>query len=580
VSLLLLAKNGFGRSVPVPPEPDPQVQAADVWRWDGGSGAVRVASGWPLRPGALMPDALNTVIVRDDANQEVLRSVVALHGRFPDGSLRAVGIQFNAALEDGVARQFSVSVGAGVCTQDLGAWVPIAYDSGSATLPGAQNLCAIIPADSAYWCSTFSALTPVQPEALDVPDDMATFFKTTGSTENTLSRWADYLHTTQGDAAIGVSTYEFVHGLLVAAMRSNDATRRRWFYQRFYACLRLHLGTYAIPSYTADTGSGTVWSRVGQGADPSLPLGTGSGLPPEWHSVTAIGFAAGYLATAWAQPWRILAYYGSSTYGTNTEATAITKYVGASGTSSPRVNMMNQMWRMAAYVVGATMQVKAPPSGYGPGRDNDVASWSNDLLWSLKGLELYQYTTANSSAYVDGIVGQRYSVAIGQVAGSFPTFQLSVVVRMLHFYYNNIAADSRIPGWITSIANMVMTQFRQDGAVYTMPYWHVADPEDNTPVALNGEPNDLKWYYSSFFSELFGLAFGFTANPIYRTWALRCGATSQLAGFIKSYKALGEYFSGHQQSAKYYVDGGAVRAFAGAHPSAITSLPTLSGPGH
>lgn len=226
------------------------------------------------------------------------------------------------------------------------------------------------------------------------------------------------------------------------------------------------------------------------------------------------------------------------------------------------------MFRFAAYVIGATVNATG---GFGSGRDNNTASWSNDLTWSLDALEEFKFTTANYGAYIDNIVGCRPTATDGGglTAGRFPNFQLAVVARGLIFYYNNIDDDPRIPVWVQAIADFIIGQTTDQSTYYSMPY-----QQSPTPAS---ETQDI--YYLPFFTETFGFTYAYTANSTYKTWAIRAGTARELTNpspFIPTVKALGEYFGGHLQSAKFYIDGGAVRPISGAHPTSITTRTTYT----
>jgi hypothetical protein len=210
--------------------------------------------------------------------------------------------------------------------------------------------------------------------------------------------------------------------------------------------------------------------------------------------------------------------------------------------------------------------------GFGAGRNNDTASWTNDLTWMLDALEDYIFTTANSAAYLDGIVGMRPTAGSGDGlgAGEFPTFQLAIAAKCLAFYYDNIDDDARIPVWLKTMADFVIGQAIDNTTYYQQPYIRNATPAD----ASDKEP-----YYLPFYSQLFAWVYADTADGTYKTWALRAANVRELNNpgvFTHNIKALGEYFGGNLQSAKFHIDGGAVRPISGAHPTAITTRTTYS----
>jgi hypothetical protein len=437
---------------------------------------------------------------------------------------------------------------------------------------GSQNRAVFIPTGSQYWCDTFVALTPLKPEADEVADSAKTFFRTSSGTASTLGEWAAYNDANYPGAGTGAATYEHVHGFLASSIRADSAAKKMAFYERFYTGLRNQMNGYYLPGASADTPNGNVVARVGQGADSTLPSTGQGGLTAEWNSGVAMGWASGYYMTAWKQPWRMTAFYQSAQGGGNTTYAAAKSMV--SPEYLPRFNVSLRMLPcFTGYVLDATMQVGNGDFGYGAGRNNTTASFENELVWYLDALEEFKFTTANYGAYINGVVGMRPTAdedgGLAGGAGKFPNFQLSVVARGLAFYYANIKNDSRIPTWMQTLADFIIGQSVDETTHYSMPYQQDANP---TGVARES-------YYLSFFSELFGWVYAYTGNATYKTWALRAANERELrqpSPFITNVKAYGEYFGGHLQSAKFYIDGGSIRHIAGAHPTAIVNPPTYT----
>jgi len=544
--------------------------SADVIRWDGNTGSVKVTTAWPLKPGVMFGSDMSKFVVKDDTNAEVAIGVSASRGLFPDGSLRSIHVQFLATLTNNTAKTYTVEIGGTTRTtaNDI-AYVEAIYTSATATVPAMNHKAVMIPASSQYWCDTFIALTPLKPEASEVSDSAKTYFQTASGTSATLGEWTAYLDTNYPNAAQGASTYEHCHGFLCAAIRADSQAKRIAYYKRFHDTLVNFCGgeTYfRIGSTITDP-----YNKVWIGADSSLPTASttsDAGLPSEPKSQVAYTFSCGYLATGWKQPWRHIAFFASWTHGYTPYSSAKSVYVNAEWLI--RFNVMQNMFRAAAYVIGATMQVSG---GYGSGRDNTTDSWTNDMTWTIDAYEEYRFTTANYGAYIDGIVGCRPTASefgtLSPAAGRFPNFQLAVVAKYLIFYYHNIDDDARIPGWIQKIADFIIAQTTDQGTYYTMPYQQDPSPGTASP----------DYYYLPFFPETFGFAYAYTGTGTYKTWAMRAANARELTNpspFTTTIKAFGEYFSGHIQSAKFYIDGGGVRPISGAHPTSISTRTTYT----
>jgi hypothetical protein len=93
--------------------------ALTVARLAGGSGATLVSSGIPLVPGALRADQLGQVQVWAGGQQQAVY-VEALQGRHPDGSVRALLVQFRPALTQGAPVPGELCLGVARTTADLG----------------------------------------------------------------------------------------------------------------------------------------------------------------------------------------------------------------------------------------------------------------------------------------------------------------------------------------------------------------------------------------------------------------------------------------------------------------------------
>ena len=565
--------------------------------------------------------------LQNAASAAVSAALNPLRGTFPDGSLRAVGVQFTDTLANGAAnaQTYTMTVmgrnGTDVVPCDVWRWdgntgevkvsaaFPLkpgrlflsdisgagwqepVFNSGSATVAGMQNRAVMFPADSQYTCDTFVALTPLQPESLDGTSDAATFFRTADGTSTTLGAWATTLDSTAYAASDGASTYEHCHGYLAAAIRCTDAMRRRTYYQRFYDTLVSQCGggdDARRIGQNFPTTNGEPWTKCYGGADASLPAAsttTQSAQETEAKSGTAMGYTSGYLVTGWKQPWRRIAYmcnargWGSSTV----YDTAKTFYVRSNG--GPRTNLQwGAMNLMCAYVIHATMQVSATGGGYGAGRNNDVASFVDDFAFLLNALEEYRFTGV--SAEYDGLVGIRSTyngdatnTAAGgdSVGGKFPTFMQAIIARALIFFDNNIYRDTRVTTWLVDMADRVMNQFVVDGVYVGMTYYMQPGPLSASDITINDW-----WNYAAFHTELLSWAYAFTANTTYKNAAELAARRQSLIAPPPggpqgaNVKTFGEFFGGHLQSTLFYLNGGTPRPIAGAHPTAVTNPPTYT----
>jgi len=588
--------------------------------------ATRLVTGaWPLKPGALMPDNLQKFVVKNSTNTEVPIAVSPSRALFPDGSCRSIHVQFEADLTLDTPQTWTVTINGPSRTTTDRVWQEPVYDANNPLQASMANNTTFVPANSQYWCDTFAALVPLKPEANEQNDTAKEYFRTDSGIFQTYGEWAaiNIAAGRAADALVGPATYEHGYGWLCAAIRTDSQAKRLQFYSQFWKWVINRNGGEPYWRIGTQAEPGGSWSKAWGGVDATLPAATtttNQGLPPEWHSTDVMGVGASYIATGWRQPWRWLSYRA------NRQNRTSSSNVQLDGTYLIRFNIAEPSSWMVAYVCGATM---------GFGRDNNITLAENELKWILDAYEDNQYTTANSAAYLDGIVGQRPTATDNGTIppGQFPIFQLMVLVRMLIFYYHNIKNDSRIPVWLQTMADFVIGQTSDAGTYYSIPYLHrdstygtshvgigsvsvndnvMTFTDDQTSwirvgdtvtiggnnYAILGYTNGTTWTTSGanigvsaftvtwnvedswqlpYHMELFAWVYAYTGNSTYKTWALRAANRRELANSTPhnpDLKAFGQFFGGHHHSVKFYVDGGSVRPIPGAHPTEITQRVT------
>ena len=570
MSLLLLSRPRVVAGVAPAPEPEGVTTvAAQIWRFDGNSGSVRVSSGFPLKPG-MVTDANRDQVALFVAGTEQAIAEQPMRGRWPDGSYRSLGVQTVQTLTNGVPVVAELRINQGARTTTDLTWQEPVYNSGSATIAGMQNKAVIAPSDPQYVCDTLVCLTPLQPASLDGTGDVATFFSLTDTTTiGALSEFYGRLGASKTNAS-GTATYEHNQSQWAAYARSGV---RSWYEDAYETHLNQMVSANIAGIGTAQT---VPHARVWGGADSTLPVispTSAAGRPAEWNSTIYTGVAASYWMTGWRQGWRHIAYMASAA-STQANSTAITTYAHSRGRTVADEDIIRfnvglfqyPLW--IAYITEATMNVSG---GFGVGRTYGAVPFATELDWHLDALEEFAYTAGYSTGYMEGIVGQRQTATLrGAVAaGEFPTFQLIIIARALIVYYANIFPDSRIPTWLQTMADVVISQMVDEGNRYTIPYLH--DPNPTSLIVNSADDNQRHNYYAPMFTEIFGWVYAHTGDTTYRTWADRCANVRELQNpspFIATVKGFGEYYGGHQQSYLFYRNGGAVRPIPGAHPTA------------
>ena len=367
----------------------PSTIAAQIWRFDGNSGTVRVSSGFPLKPG-MVTDANRDQLALFVADTEQAIAEQPMRGRWPDGSYRSVGVQTVQTLTNGVPVVAELRINQGARTTTDLTWQEPVYDSGSATIAGMQNKAVIAPSDPQYVCDTLVCLTPLQPASLDGGGDAATFFSLTDtSTQLTLAEWYDSLGASKTDPT-STATYEHNQGQWAAFARSG---LRSWYQDAYETHLNQMVDINIAAIGTAQTVPHT---RVWGGADSTLPVispTSVAGRPAEWNTSIYSGIAASYWMTAWRQGWRHIAYMASAA-STSRLGAAITSYElskerAVSGTLTGNRLVRNNvglymypLW--IAYITEATMNVSG---GFGVGRTYGTVPFATELDWHLDALD-------------------------------------------------------------------------------------------------------------------------------------------------------------------------------------------------
>jgi hypothetical protein len=253
--------------------------------WDGTTAVKRFSAGIPLAPGMLTAATLGRFRLYVGGVEQAI-AVTALRGiPFEDGSLRAIGVQVLRSQASGVqdAGYFTIDP-AGRGTTDI-AWVEPDYAS-------MLGRAAIIATSPAYLCSTMVACVPLQPETSDssLP---ASMYGTAPGQE--LGEWAYALQSSYlGQPFSTGATYEHVHGLLTAYVRSGNPTYYRWAYDRLVDQMKGTAPGFA--NYYLPGSSNGAYAKI-TGHDAALAAGVPSGnagLPPEWNSNVSMGWVTGY----------------------------------------------------------------------------------------------------------------------------------------------------------------------------------------------------------------------------------------------------------------------------------------------
>lgn len=411
-----------------------------------GSGLVN--SGVPLRPGDVFEADVIARKIRVFVNGvEQAVYCEALNGRFADGSVRSVHIQFQYNIPSLTAITAEIHIGEVRLTAD------VAFVSVTDTVMTARRF--LIVTDVEYLCQTWATFERLLPASLENTDN-ARYFTTLanerftgvwpypGHFQNVIGKDYDLTGTTGGGA-----TYEHVRSLYAHYMKSGNRDFYDNAHQRGYRMLT----GYALPatSYT------NVNPHPNENGLPGVSPFDG---PPEWHSQKYLGFGVAYLYTGCIEYWNIICERNCSLfYGKTTLSTAMMDFTNAQGnfgwvddTYICRFNL-STVWCTALGVILDCTKTYGFTGKYGMPAQFSQVQWQTRLPWILDAWEFHKYV----SGYRAGFRGNRETSTNGGTlpAGEAPHFQWAQMAAFLVFWYENVHADSRLPGWIKAIVDPV-----------------------------------------------------------------------------------------------------------------------------
>ena len=593
-----------------------------------------MSSGFPLKAGQVSATNLNQVRVYV-AGVEQAVALYALHGKFPDGSYRSIGIQFTYTLTHNVPVAAQVKINQGTrATTDL-TWI----EPTKAT--HVSKRAVIAPTDPVHLCDTFCTLQPLTPATNDT--GVAVDWHAAAT-----SKWAGNTQTGTGGKA-GTAIYMHQQGLFAEWCRTGDRTYYQWAYDwaiemadttQFPAAINLLTLSAATPDLAghATCANNNIYN-------PELLIGNNScGFGQnEQYSTRWLMMATCYWIIGWRQFKRTLNMMAQQALRHTPISYANQRDFWLSDTWGVRFNLgvKGIACVLAAYLTECT-------TGFAMSGTAAITNWdyATFLPWTLNAYQDYIW---NRGDYRDGLVGLRPAIAdlpigTGEWTG-VNAFQLVLVAEYLMIYYDLVAPDPRIPVWLKTIADYQIAQSRaavptdphysagQGGVRWVSAYYNLpatvipapsftATTNGTTTMTWTGGPIAadergkyaqylsgpnlpdtttavMSWsgtaltlnkaatgtgsgtysitmtaWYVSMFAALQAWVYGYTGDPTYKTWAERGMFPGNLASLgVLETKQWGENWGGTRQSIFYYYAGGQVRATPGVHPTAIVNPP-------
>lgn len=527
-------------------------------------GLGTVSSGFPLRPGDVTDAMLQQDQVCVFVNGVEQRTYIeALRGRFTDGSIRSLLIQFSYNIPSSAGIPGQLRLGTS-CSK-----VHIAKTAVSSTVY--LDARVFLPTDPLFLSETWVTFQPMLPASQEDPASASYFttffdrrFETKFPTPNASTGvLGKYDQLTAGNYQ---STYESTRSLFAAWQKTGDS---KYFYNAYQRAYYL-LTAYSLPL----KGSGFY------NPDPNpngLPGVAANGRPPEWHSQRFLSYGVAYLLTGLEEFWNVVCIEASAQLGTKTTQALAQdpdngwiddNYVG-------RFNIRTAWAAGLTVVIDATKPFSGTYGGVAP-----YTNFGQRLTWILDTWELYAYKKGD---FRDGLVGNRDSATDGgQTApGDLPLFQVALLGDFLIFYYTNVHADPRIPAWVQKMADIVLGEIAPLQAGDTCYGQGQQYGYNYLLTAGQGRTGKLDPYTLPMWSTVLAFTYAMTNNPTYLNgYRIVSDPINVDPNCLNwSWKIWGESF-GNVMSAPYYINRGLPPGLPPAirQPLPPTTPPVVSGP--
>jgi len=530
---------------------------------------VLVAGGFPLRQGDLTAtDITNRKFAVFVGGIEQACSVVAHPGRYPDGSVRSVELQFYYDIPNTTPISAQVKLRTVRTTTDIArvSMDPTVCWSVTAGFPwgaDADIKAKLLPRDTSYLCNadiTFEPLLPAASQDAVETARLDTFF---GQRLTALKAESDPADRTAATVRSYKSTYESARAMLAAWCRAGNV--QMYKDAMFFA--------YRMVEYTNNSLSATKPSPSTNVFGESRMVSVDGNIA-EQFSLRYLSYAACWQLSGYAPFFAAVnAHHMNNNYSARATAsganvvnnTALGGYI--SSVYLPRFNMVRMWGHLIAYAIGANRR-QSTQSGVG----NRDMNFPVELPLIIGALINSQYAKGD---YRDGLTGCSPNSTDGAAnggtgTGAVPNFQLNYVNALYMFYEREVYADSRIPALIKAntdviLANTKLLTVGARGYGYTdsgygTTYWA-------NPTTAGQGAADYLGYTAGSLAYCAARYPNTTVNgATYETWYTRAMDFKNVgytAGTLKTnwdywtdgMKILGEAY-GFQQAAPYHIRNG------------------------
>lgn len=557
---------------------------ADVHLLASTAGAnVFVGGGWPLRQGDLMPadvTARKLAVFVNGTEQACF--VEAMPGRFPDGSVRSVFVQFRTDIPNSTPITAQVKIRTTRTTTDISRTVmdPAvcwAITTGNVWGDDGSIKAKLLPRNPSYLCAcdiTFEPLLPASNQDAAETARLDTFFGQRWNALNTSTEQSRILDEVRHYQA----TYESSRALLASWCRTGNVSHYQGAMATAYRLLEYTNNSTAASKPNPST------NVFGEQRMVNADGGIAEPMSLRYLNYAACWQLSGY-APFFAAVNGLHMYYNYAGRATAAGANAVNNTSTGGYVNSvylPRFNLRQSFVHLIAYAIGANRR-QTTQTGFG----------NRDMNFPVE-LPLIVGAFVNSTYakgdYRDGLTGCSPNSTDGAAnggtgTGAVPNFQLNYINAFYMFYEREVYADSRIPGLIKANTDVILANskpltsgsrgFGYTDSGYGTTYWA------NPTTSGTGMSDYLGYAMGSIAYCAAKYPNTVSNGATYETWYARSvdyknvGYTSgTLASdwnqYTRGMKILGEAF-GFQQAGPYHIRNGVPTG-----ASAINSLSVIT----
>lgn len=530
---------------------------------------VLVAGGFPLRQGDLTTtDITNRKFAVFVGGIEQACSVVAHPGRYPDGTVRSVELQFYYDIPNTTPISAQVKLRTVRTTTDIArvSMDPtVCWKVTTGFTWGAEGeiKAKLLPRDPSYLCSadiTFEPLLPAASQDAVETARLDTFF---GQRLAALKAQTNPTYRDTQSVRFYQATYESSRAMLASWCRTGNVTHYQDAMQTAYRLLEYtnNALSAAKPSPSTNVfGETRMVSTDGNIYEP--------------YSLRYISYAACWQLSGYAPFFAAVngqhMNQNYSARATSAGANVINNTSTGGYISSvylPRYNMVRMWPHLIAYAIGANRR-QSTQSGFG----NRDMNFPVELPLIIGALVNATYAKGD---YRDGLTGCYQDSTDGMAnqgtgTGAVPNFQLNYVNALYMFYEREVYADPRIPALIKANTDVILANTKPStvgsrgygytDAGYGTTYWA-------NPTTAGQPASDYLGYSAGSLAYCAARYPNTTVNgATYEVWYTRAmdfknvGYTTGTLKddwdkYLRGMKILGEAF-GFQQASPYHIRNG------------------------